>query len=124
MTDLNRDLLVRTRDYIRDHPDEHEQSAWGVLNTGTAPGCQTTYCIAGHVCVTLQKDAPVWSLHPDSDKPYRLELVRTTEGKLFSVRLRAQSLLRLTDREANRLFYCTKRSMFEIIDDMLNSYSE
>lgn len=127
MTQFNRDLLIRVRDYIKDHPDEHDQNDWGKYHQQQLAefGCRTTYCIAGHVCVTLSGDIPVWGgAEFNSEEPIYMNQVRALDGTKHWVPDRALELLGLTDGEADDLFFCSDDSVLRVIDDILNSHPE
>lgn len=46
MTTVNIPLLRKVLDHVTAHPEEHNQSMWGVRTS-----CGTAYCIAGHALV-------------------------------------------------------------------------
>ncbi|AZM51806.1 hypothetical protein DMA15_03740 [Streptomyces sp. WAC 01529] len=54
---INTDLLIKIRDKIREHPEQHDQAHWARRTS-----CGTTYCIAGWAAV-LSGARLDWSDH-------------------------------------------------------------
>ena len=116
------DLLDHVLDFLRAHPERHDQTVWGRATT-----CGTTACVAGWADLAAG-DEPRWTdrwgapldpTDPDSCDPTQLapdddqadailfELVTATEDAQDDARGvlgRAKELLGLEDHEANHLF--------------------
>ena len=118
--ELNVELLDKVMDYIREHPNEHDQTVYGTTvadkETGRPSKCGTAMCVAGHVSVTLAGDTPEWEPEYDYDVNFDIDegtvslycfsQVYTNDvyRDLVGVAPRAQTLLGLTDHEASLLF--------------------
>lgn len=85
-----------TLDFIVKHRDLWNQAEWLWKSE-----CGTRACFAGWTSL-MAGDEPEASLL--ARNRYSLTEIRTTDGRLMPVGDRAQELLRITDREAHRLF--------------------
>lgn len=83
-TTVNVELLRDTLDHIETHPQEWDQSDWW---------CETTACFAGHAALLAGAD-----LVDEATQKV------TYDGKRMHISDAAQLALRLSDREAVRLF--------------------
>ena len=105
----NTELFAKIRDMIREHPEQHDQSAW---ESQPVDECGTTRCVAGWA-VYLEAGAPLLTsdsgvyLTPEVEAlGLRLGLVRGGfEDDLDMIPVIAQRLLGLDDRQAHQLFY-------------------
>lgn len=98
----NYPLIRKTMEAIEADPESHNQDHWGLKTA-----CRTTMCFAGFASV-IDGATPIWK--PESeDNPERLEMVRVlpARGGTFAYETEeyAQEALRLSNREANHLFY-------------------
>jgi hypothetical protein len=88
-------------------PEKHDQNTWGKVTA-----CGTTMCAAGHVCVSVMGDTPLWTQEVelnDFDELHAVNQFHLTHvnhhGKIDAVFDRAKDVLDLTFGEAEALFY-------------------
>ena len=88
-------------DHIDAHPDQWDQSVWGVTEAARLEmlgngweGCGTAYCLAGWACV-LNGDTPIW------DETGGTTMMSDENGAPHDIEPRAQKLLGLTRAEAD-----------------------
>ena len=107
---MNTELFAKIRDMIREHPEQHDQSAW---ESQPVDECGTTRCVAGWA-VALTTGLPVYSWQPGeeirlSDATLRLAHEKGVYvedlGDNGVVPALAARLLSLTPNEAGSLFY-------------------
>lgn len=91
---MNRELLSKTMDYINEHPEEHDQSWWGL---GTA--CGTTMCFAGHAI----KQGGGQLLWADGSEDLVVGAIGPY-GEKGSPGMIAEQMLELAPKEATDLF--------------------
>lgn len=95
---MNRELMIRVRDQITQHPETHDQAHWG----RRGPSCGTTRCIAG------------WAVHfglPESDQNWEDELLgggaqlESAFDVERDIELVAADLLGISYNQADKLFF-------------------
>jgi hypothetical protein len=112
----NASLLRRTLQYIKEHPEKHNQSYWFARGD-----CGTTACFAG-TAARLSGYKPYWltlesteyAVHDDAEFP---------SAENISVEILGQQLLELSSGEADRLFHGdnTLTDLERIVDGIIAS---
>lgn len=90
-------LLRRTLEHVLAHPDEHDQTSWGLRLP-----CGTSYCLAGHAVVTVLGARPVW--FPCADGGVLQDVVMPGTSEVVGVADAARDALGLPTGWANLLF--------------------
>lgn len=85
---INTELLVKVRQKIREHPDQHDQQHWARRTP-----CGTTYCIAGWAA--MLSGAQLDWMEGVTDRAY----ADTVNGEAESIEAYAQRALGLSDLE-------------------------
>lgn len=89
MAIINFPLLDKALQFIAEHPQHWDQTMWH---------CGTSHCLAGIIhCFTLNVDPATTEMSQD-------DYWNESNGE-NAVRNRAQEALRITDAEADKLFY-------------------
>jgi hypothetical protein len=91
-------MLDAVLGYIEAHPEQHNQSLYGIQNE-----CGTTACVAGHA-VLMAGDEVEWYNH--EDKNQRIMMSVKHDGQWMPVFEAARSVLDLSSQQAIELFYC------------------
>lgn len=93
----NVQLLQKTLDHIKAHPEEWEQRFWR---------CETKYCFAGHAAIIGGAEWVVAENDPNPDNMPMWDLV-TMPGSDAprEVQFAASELLEITDRQADKLYW-------------------
>lgn len=85
-------------DYILEHPDEHDQTHWGLH----PDGCGTTMCIAG-TAVTLDPDTGVTWYSSESGQFMGTTVI--VDDDPGPIEVRAAELLGLDETQSHELFF-------------------
>jgi hypothetical protein len=97
-------LMQRTLDYIRDHPEEHDQDSWAVQTL-----CGTKRCLAGTAVFLAGYHINYKRMLPVDDEDRLTHEASTcvdpTTGETRSIRRVAQELLGLDNDEVDLLFF-------------------
>lgn len=91
------------RNYLRMHPETHNQNYWGQKNH-----CGTTLCAAG-ATIMLFGIPHRWVLEPSSDYSFRLIAGEYEDSDMSSYQVQhlAAQVLGLTNYESDKLFLTT-----------------
>lgn len=92
--------LEEVLDYIRTHPDEHNQDTWGVKTD-----CGTTMCFAGTAVHLSSEYTLTWRDGSHIGKGWEFVRGALKGGLVFSISDTAAEILGLTDEERCALFY-------------------
>lgn len=108
---LNRELMERTMEYVRAHPEQHDQSYWIQLKK-----CGTTRCFAGWAVELGTEGGTVPVLgsgrsYDDPDGTLVCYVARADSADEVSVPTLASELLGLTTLEHVELFHCTDEEL-------------
>lgn len=123
MTPVKR--LMTVRDYLAEHPLEHDQGHWA----RTSSTCGTTLCAAGTACLMaggrLTSDEEI---HYDDEESgpetvRYFHVVVRPDGQDLGVSEWAAQLLGL-DEDQERLFYTTNNEFFDVADEIISENGE
>lgn len=99
----NHEMLDKTMDFIREHPEKLDMGVWVRVDDG-ADECGTTACFAGWTAI-LNGAEPVF------DSEYVL-----VDGIVHTPRRVAAHILELNEREENALFFCNKEDLEDTVN--------
>jgi hypothetical protein len=91
--------LERVLQYIKDHPEEHDQHSWA----HRGPSCGTTMCFAGTAVQLSGKYQLEWSA-TEGAAYARANNATDARGRSWFIPDAAEELLGLTARESHALF--------------------
>lgn len=108
-------LIRKVRDYLREHPEEHNQCYWAYQS-----GCKTTMCLAGTAC-HLSGHELDWETRHDYEYDISwLVASMTVEGQ--SIPDLARRLLGFSYDEADKIFYTYNEDrVLEILDCIIET---
>jgi hypothetical protein len=108
----NVDLMIDVRNYLKEHPEEHDQGDW--FSSGTN-SCGTTMCIAG---------AAVFLAHGPAYAQAVARCHKATEMTSGAKDIEdvAAELLGLDEDESIELFYASRNRMaLEMLDELIEA---
>lgn len=113
--------LTTVLEFIRQHPEQHEQMFFRRTND-----CGTTMCFAGHTIAIYAPEGTEWKMNlPADDKGGTCGwIVTTPDGVEHDSSVLAAELLDLDPDESDALFYNMgdAEALAEIVDDIKSGY--
>jgi hypothetical protein len=91
--------LERVLQYIKDHPEQHDQNIWAAKH-----GCKTTMCFAGTAVALSDQYDLVWERGAITGIYSCAQAVDRETWEIVSVRGAAERILGLENRESSALF--------------------
>lgn len=118
----NKELLLKTLQYIKDHPEEHDQNRWFKRTP-----CGTTACVAGTAAILSGYRPYGWIPRYDDEGVVSVELTgyvvevgaEHPSAENIYVEPLAQDLLGLTAVQVDRLFFCDDDDVERIINEII-----